>query len=180
MPSIFNSQSNLKKYFIISILLCTTLVFSKNNCKNLKPQIYYFISPTCPICIHYIPFLKQIDSLDSVYYTESFCVIPGNYYSEKELENYTSNTTFKKQNIIFDQKYKLVKKLKVTVTPQVICIVNDSIKYSGKIDNAYINIGVLNKQKPIKEYIIPLLDSIHNKIQIQYHSTKPIGCIIKN
>lgn len=164
-------------FVIVFILLSNNIkAKTKSNSNNNKIQVFFFFSTTCPLCKYFTKELNQINELYGTK-TKMTIVFPGKY-KVKEIKKY--NATFDiNMNFHIDSKLKMSQKLNATVTPQVIVTRNDTILYSGLINNSYLNIVNLNVNKA-ENYLANALDTIIvlNK-KIINCKTEPIGCLIK-
>lgn len=144
-----------------------------------KISVYAFVAEECPISIFMAPSLKSVSDL----YTGRV-----NFYLVFPFSTSTSQTAaaFKARNHLtqfttrVDQDRRLTKKLKATVTPEVIIVGKDeTILYQGRINDAYAQPG---KRKHIytNNDLAVALENIVNGRAMPKPWKSPVGCYITN
>ncbi len=146
--------------------------------KNSKAIIYVFLVPDCPFSQFYTMALNQVYS---TYYLKGFQfygIVPGNLYSLTEIDSFKNNFHFIPE-ILIDKKYKLTKKYKVSVVPQVVVTDLKGVElYSGKIDDQAIQAGQ-KKYQPTQYYLLDALKNISEGKPISVKKTRAVGCFIE-
>lgn len=164
MEKLFNG---LSKYIVF--IFC--FVFLSGFPQEGSKKVVLFFSTDCPICINYINKINIIDSVCKVKNIDFLIILPKDF-NKKDAKKF--NKKYKQKfNFQFDKQNQLVQKYKAQITPEVFYIMNDSIKYSGAIDNWYIDIG--KRRSIITENY--LLDAI-NLMSYKYQKIKAVGCFI--
>jgi hypothetical protein len=142
-------------------------------------KIVYFLSPDCPVCLHYSSKINQI--FDSTQYlgilTEA--IYPGKFDSAEKLNEIIDSLKLKFNGFFTDPDNELVEKYTAVVTPQVFLLdSNDKVIYSGRIDNRVIKTGVsslsadsLDLENAIKSYL--------SGRPVSPKTTQPFGCFIE-
>lgn len=164
MEKLFNV---LSKYIVFIFCFVFISGFSQEGSK----KVVLFYSTDCPICINYINKINSIDSICRAKNIEFLIVLPKNY-NKKDAKRF--NKKYKQNfDFWFDKQNQLVEKYRAHITPEVFYILNDSIRYSGAIDNWYMDIG--KRRSIITENY--LLDAI-NLMSYKYQKIKAVGCFI--
>lgn len=143
-----------------------------------KARVYFFLSPECPLCQSYSLTIQQLYAEFSKQGIEMVGIVPGTDFSTATIAAY-----HKRYNIPItlytDEQLVLVKKYKVTITPEVIVLdQNNKVVYQGRIDNWAYELG--KKRKVITEHNLKdALTSIVKQKPIIVAKTKAIGCFIE-
>jgi thiol-disulfide isomerase/thioredoxin len=167
-----------KYLLLILFFICTNLLFSKSKSQafddnNNEYSLIIFFSNSCPICQYYT---KVLNELKIEYPEIKFnLVFPGNF-SKKTIRKFKVDYAIT-QNIIIDKKYRIVKKYKATITPQVFLIKNNEVIYEGLIDDSFYEIG-RRKQTGINYYLQDALHQLKQNKIIITPKTQAIGCLI--
>lgn len=135
-----------------------------------------FLATDCPISQKYIGELKHIDSL---FHTKISIkgVIPGNVKQE-EIDQFISEYQINFP-VVTDTEYKLVKKYRATITPEVF-LINDRnhIYYQGAIDNWFFDLGKY-RQHITEHYLIDAIKAVLEGQSPVVKKTESVGCPIQ-
>ncbi len=143
-----------------------------------KARVYFFLSPECPLCQSYSLTIRELFTEFSKQGIEMVGIVPGTDFSAATIAAYQ-----KRYNVPIplytDEQLVLVKKYKVTITPEVIVLdKNNKVVYQGRIDNWAYELG--KKRKVITEHNLKdALTSIVKQKPIIVAKTKAIGCFIE-
>lgn len=151
--------------------------------KNVKlnqtsAKVLLFLSPECPLCQIYT---LTINNLQAEYQTkgiEFLGIVSGYTYSQKEIDRYQLKYKIQIPILLDTTKY-YAHKYKASITPQAIIIdKNDSLVYTGRIDNWAYALG--KKRKTITEHSLKnALDDLVNQRPIKIPQTIAIGCFLE-
>ncbi len=149
-----------------------------SSIKKNKVTVFYFLSPTCPLSENYT---LQINELNERYRDSSihfFAVIPGEDYTQKELDIYL-DTYLLTIPVLLDSHKDLTKKLGATITPETFLLDNsEKVIYSGKIDNWIVKLG--QKRSVVTEfYLQDAIDAILSQKPIPVKKIQAVGCFIE-
>ncbi len=141
-----------------------------------KPILYLFLSDECVITQFYVPTLNDIsakygDEVDMV------AIFPNFSSKPKKIEAF-----YDKYQLTIPHKtdyYKeLSRSLGATVTPEAILLDTvGKIRYQGRIDNSYVQIGKRRRVTSTQE-LSDALSSLISDIKIEIPQTEAIGCFI--
>lgn len=174
-------------------LLCFTLLFCNvtaqstfelKNCRNNSAcrvdidsgiQVFVFLSPECPLCQKYPLTLNKLYQATKGY-SEWRAIVPGKNYSSKEVNDFCAEFGLEVP-VYIDKAYKLTKRLKASITPQVVVLKNSKVQYTGKIDDWPIELG---KMRPVvrNKYLEEALNAVLTGESPDSDYTEPIGCFI--
>jgi len=169
--------SHLKAQFIFSNDTINNTEIHRND-SSIKANVYFFLSPECPLCRSYT---STINELYSRYQTKGFNfigVITGTQFSTYCIEEF-KNRYHLKPTIIIDANKKITNQLKATITPEVVVVgTNGYTLYSGRIDDWAYALG--KKRKHITDHsLVNALEDILNERIIKNPKTIAIGCYIE-
>lgn len=141
-------------------------------------SVYFFLSPECPLCQSYALTIQQLFAEFSKQGIEMIGIIPGTDFSAATIADYQKRYHIPIP-LYTDEQLVLVKKYKVTITPEVIVLdKNNKVVYQGRIDNWAYALG--KKRKVITEHNLKdALTSIIKHKPIVVAKTKAIGCFIE-
>lgn len=141
-----------------------------------QTEVLILLSPECPIS-------QQITgTLNAVFgrYGKN-CrfrgVVPGKLYSPAEVAAFTRKYELQFP-VVIDSDYSITEKLNGTITPEVFVLRNDTLLYSGAIDNSYRAPGKKNA-RTTRVYLHEVLDSVVNNKMPSTSRTTPIGCLVE-
>ena len=135
---------------------------------------FLFFSPECPVCIHSVPELLQIDSI----HQSMVFVYPGNYFDAQQLLQFHQEHRIKAPAVI-DTANVLVELLDAVVMPQAIVADSEGVVvYSGAIDDRSPALGE-RRQVVTQRYLGAVLDSLASGGKIPFASTPVHGCYIE-
>lgn len=135
--------------------------------------IYTTFSNDCPICLKYLPTLREIaknlpDSID-------FKLVK---VSTDEVWDFEWNGNLDQQTIL-DSEGKWCKKLDLNVYPETIILRSDGQKiYQGSIDDRAVAIGNM-RRTALKHYLIDALESVKKGESPKVKQTTAVGCYIE-
>lgn len=153
-------------------------IFPLKNLKENEVSVVIFLSPECPLCLHYTLPLKDLENSFAGGNVKFYGVFPGKDYDAGTIKDYAARyqLTFP---LLLDPDYKLTRSLKATVTPEVF-VLDSALKtqYSGAIDNEFVSVG--KKRKVVTDhYLMNALVNVLNKQPLKITKTTAIGCIME-
>lgn len=146
--------------------------------QNNVASVFVFLSPDCPLSQKYTRPLKRISEKYQKNHIVFYSVFPGNFYSEKEINDFLMKYELN-FSLIFDTNKQLTNKLGATVTPEIFLVDScGKIIYSGAVDNWYEEIG--KKREVITQnYLQNAIEAFLKKEPVKIPQTKAVGCIIE-
>jgi peroxiredoxin len=162
-----------------SITLQTTnkKAFPLSELTSSKIKVFYFLSPECPSCRGYSLTMRNLFNQYLSQNIQFIGVVPGTDFTNEEIDDYKKTYQIPFE-IYKDEKKELVKMLHATVTPEAFLIVNDEVKYHGKIDNWVVSPAV-KRQVVTEHYLDNALQSVIKNKEIKTKATDPVGCFIE-
>ena len=153
-------------------------VFLSPEVGDLKPALFIFLSPECPLCQNYSLVLNKIyrEYGEKVRF---YGIIPGKTYTAETIKGFA-----KKYKIVFplfiDRALSLSHYLKATTTPEVILLNNNNeLLYKGAIDDWFLDIGK-QRTRTTKDFLRDALDQQLGGKTVALKRTKAIGCYIND
>ena len=139
--------------------------------------VYLFLSPHCPISNYYLPVLNRFYETYQGYGIEFVGIVSSQIASQEEIEAHRQRYAVRFP-IVCDSQNKLSRQWGATNTPQAIVVDdNQSIIYSGRIDDLYADIG--QKRLYATQYELDeVLKSLATGGIITVSHTQPVGCMI--
>lgn len=151
---------------------------SQNTPKSKKGQVYFFLSPECPLCISYVPILNSLYDWNKQNEITCTAIVSGIGFDKKTIENYCSNYNLKLP-LKVDSAYRISKRYHASVTPEVVFTdENDKLLYKGKIDNWVVAPGK-KRARATEFYLKDAITHYLNNDSIIIKSTPAIGCFIE-
>lgn len=142
-----------------------------------KGMVLIFLAPDCPLSQYYTLPLRNLFNEYSKHVAFTG-IIPGMDSGLEELAQYKKRYLIPFE-LLFDEKLKLTRKLKATITPEVFLLdENTEVIYSGAIDDAAVDLTV-KRQIVRNHYLKDALDDLVNHKPVKVNRTKAIGCIIE-
>ena len=142
-----------------------------------KAYVLMFFVPDCPFAANYTqPYKKLARQFSNLPF---YMVLSGEYYSEKEIEN------FKKQyalpfEIILDKDFTLAKKMRATHSPHFYLIdENQQVLYNGRLDDWAQDLGVKRQRDKVANYLQDAILAYQNNTQLKTKQTKAVGCVLE-
>lgn len=164
--------------------LLLVLVFSviRSTClaQDNIVDVYIFISADCPVCQKYMNTVNALGkkAVCGNLRVNVLAVFPS---SEKgrEIRAFKKEYSVAKQiEVVRDKGGKLVKQFRARVTPEVFVVFNDSVRYSGAIDNWFFELG--NSRTIVTErYVEWAIEAICKDVPIVTTRVEPIGCLLE-
>jgi hypothetical protein len=142
-----------------------------------KDVAIIFFNDECPVCRYYA---SQLNGLDSVSQSDNIplvCVFSG-LYSPKQIRKFIKKYRIKIP-VFRDPSYDFAKALGAKITPEIFLInlENDSILYKGKINDAFVSLGV-RKSNIVSNYFLDAIREYVNGSTISIPETLAIGCML--
>jgi hypothetical protein len=169
------SAQNISKLHLTSLngkrVLVSDLVKEKKNIAIV------FFNDECPVCRFYASELNGLDSVcrsNNIYFV---CVFSG-IYTSKQIRKFIK--MFKLNIPVFrDPDYSVAKAAGARVTPEIFLMnpENDKILYKGKIDDAFVSLGV-RKSNVVSNYFFDAVRDYVSGSAISIPETMAIGCML--
>lgn len=146
--------------------------------KKNHTNVFYFISPECPLCINYAKDIREIQEQYGNDSTEFIGVLTGNDFTAQDMLNYLEEYDLD-LTVIMDPNFRLVQYFRATITPEVYVVDKKSnVLYTGKIDNWAVSLGQ-HRQVVTEFYLKDALTDIAQGNPVRLAQTEPVGCFIE-
>lgn len=159
----------------------TTATGEKLSMRSLKKNawnVFYFISPECPLCVNYAKDFREIQEQFNSDSIQFIGVVSGEDYTDQDVVDYLEEyqLTFP---VIMDPNFRLVQYFGATITPEVYVVnANAEVQYTGKIDNWAVSLGQ-HRQVVTEFYLKDALSDLTVGKPIRISKTEPVGCYIE-
>jgi hypothetical protein len=143
-----------------------------------KATVFIFTSTDCPISNRYAPELRRIVA-QFADKGVAFRLVYPNPTDEKTAirEHMTSFGLAGTVEPLRDPHQALVKRLHATVTPEAAVVVNGVVKYRGRIDDRYVELG-LERPAPTTHDLADALAAVLSGRSVDRPVTQAVGCFI--
>ncbi len=146
--------------------------------KKNHTNVFYFISPVCPLCVNYAKDIREIEEQFGNDSTDFIGVVSGSDYTNQDVLDYLHEYDLD-LTVIMDPNFRLVQYFKATITPEVYVVDNKSnVLYTGKIDNWAVSLGH-HRQVVTEFYLKDALNDISAGENVRLAQTEPVGCFIE-
>jgi thiol-disulfide isomerase/thioredoxin len=143
-------------------------------------DVFYFLSPDCPLCQGYVPLLKKMNEQYGPRQFAFYAVFPGTLYSKQEVASFLDTYQLNSLSVVCDTALLLTRCLDATITPEVIVTdTSGQLIYKGRIDDQAWEIGQkkgLASTHELEE-VLALMAAGKNPA---FRQTEAAGCIIEN
>lgn len=141
-----------------------------------QTEVLILLSPECPISQQITGVLNDVFGRYGKNCTFRG-IVPGKLYSPAEVAIFVGKYELHFP-VVIDSNYSITEKLNGTITPEVFVLRNDTLLYSGAIDNSYRAPGKKNA-RTTRVYLREVLDSVVNNKMPSTSRTTPIGCLVE-
>lgn len=158
---------------ILTIISCQRDQVLDNNSSTIKVSV--FLSENCPVAQYMtMPLINCFEafSSDSVVFVAYF---PNLLSNAESISNFSNKYSIP-FDCIDDNNGEMVSLLGATVYSEVFVEYNNTLIYSGMVDNSYTEIGQWGP--PDNNYLYNVLDQLLTGNDLGFSSTTAIGCII--
>ena len=146
------------------------------SAKGTSATVFVFFSSTCPICRLYTKTLREtIDSFARQ--GIKLCLIfPGQFFSKREIRKFQKEYNLT-ASAILDADMKIAQLFDARVTPEAFVEDSTGLRYRGKIDNWFEDIG---KHRTVitQHNLADALTAILSGKKIAIENTEAVGCFI--
>jgi len=146
--------------------------------KKNRVNVFYFISPECPLCVNYAKDIREIGNEHGSDSVAFIGVVSGEDYTNQDVVEYLEEYELTLP-VIMDPKFRLVQYFDATITPEVFVVnANSEVLYTGKIDNWAVSLGQ-HRQVVTEFYLKDALSDLSAGKPIRISRTEPVGCFIE-
>ena len=141
----------------------------------LTLTVFFFTTSDCPISNRYAP---EIQRLAAAYGDNAKFVLVYPVASDTEDVITAHRKKFGYSlEYVRDNDQKLVKRIGVTVTPEVAVMKDDTVLYRGRIDDRYVELG-RERPKPTTHDLEDALKAAIAGKPVARRQTQAVGCIL--
>ena len=158
------------------ILLLVCFVYGYNGMAQSKPEVYIFLAEKCPISIYMVNPLQQVLTKHNST-TNFFAVFPMRNSSLETATAFLSEQNLDALVPILDTDQSIARKYNAKITPEVIVVMNDEIKYRGRISDAYRAPGKMKHGRRSND-LLTVLDALELDSNSTFENQKAVGCFI--
>ncbi len=163
--------------FLVLTIDCLSQSGVSRNSTTEVITVTVFLSLDCPISQKYV---TELNAIFEKYERSGFrwkFIVPG-WVKKREIKRFVKEYKTRFPMSLDKDKPTLSAHLGASVTPEVFVQKNDSVAYSGAIDNWFYELGRYRRQTT-ENYLIDALESILKNQEPKIKRTTPIGCPIQ-
>jgi len=144
-----------------------------------RPVVTFFIASDCPISNAYAPEISRICRAYADKGVACTLAYEDTTIASGALEQHRSEYQLLGVTATWDKDRKLANGAQVTITPTaVITDSRGSIRYQGRIDNLYVNVG-RTRQQVTNHDLANALDAVLAGKPVRQPRTEALGCYIE-
>jgi hypothetical protein len=145
-----------------------------------KAQVLFFLSSECPISRFYA---RQIQRICRDYAGKGVAcglVYEDQHVGVAELRTHLDEFGYRGFRAAMDSTGAIAKRAGASVTPQAVLLDRQgSIRYRGRIDNFYADLGKPRRQATVHD-LQDALDAVLSGREVLHPETEAVGCYITN
>ena len=154
---------------LLPVALAALVGCSTGAASAPKPVCHIFVMTDCPIANQFAPEIRRIVE---AYPQVEFRIV---YEDGGDVERHAREYGF--PSALRDGDHTLARLLGATTTPEAIVTVDGAVKYRGRIDDRYYDLGKWRFQ-PTTRDLRDALDDVLAGRAVRIAETKAIGCTI--
>jgi thiol-disulfide isomerase/thioredoxin len=147
-------------------------------------SVIFFIATDCPISNWYAPTIQQVcreygsRGVDCALVYEDIDLGAAPAALDADVRTHLREYRYGSMTATVDRTRAVAKRAKATITPQVVLVDRDgAIRYRGRIDNAYADLGK-PRQHVTSHDLRASLDAVLAGRDVPTPGTEPLGCYI--
>lgn len=145
---------------------------------GVKAIVFLFTSTDCPISNRYAPEVQRLAALFSPKGVAFRLVYPNPAEKAGAIRAHMSAFAYDEPIQAFrDPRQALAKFLNATVTPEVAVVAGERVRYRGRIDDRYVDLG-LDRPSPTTHDLADALTAVLAGRAVAHPTTQAVGCSI--
>jgi thiol-disulfide isomerase/thioredoxin len=144
----------------------------------VKPRVFVFLSPECPLCQNYTSLLNKLNT-EYAGRIELYGIIPGKTYSRAVIAAFAKKYKVN-YPLLIDESLAFSKYLQAEITPEAVFLdAGNLLVYRGALDNWLSDLG--KRRATVTETF--LLDAVDRNLRQQpvaRKRNKAVGCLIND
>jgi len=158
--------------------LFLALMFAIVPLSSAEPiSVLVFTTTDCPISSRYAPEIQRL-AAKFAGKAKFVLVYPVAADSPQVIREHHKKFGYSLESIR-DTRHQLVKQTGVTVTPEVAVMTGDRVRYRGRIDDRYIELGK-DRPQPTQRDLEDALDALITGKPVAQRETRAVGCILSD
>jgi hypothetical protein len=142
-----------------------------------RATVFLFTSTECPISNRYAPELRHIVAAFGPRGVAFRLVYPDPSDGKVEIRQHMEAFGLGAVEALRDPRHALVKRVKASVTPEAAVVVDGVLKYRGRIDDRYVELG-LERPAPTTHDLADALTAVLAGRPVDPPTTQAVGCFI--
>jgi hypothetical protein len=143
-----------------------------------RATVFLFTSTECPISNRYAPELRRIVGAFAARGVAFRLVYPDPSDGQTQIrEHMTAFGLAGTVEALRDPRHALVKRVKASVTPEAAVVVDGVLKYRGRIDDRYVELGI-ERPAPTTHDLADALTAVLAGRPVDPPTTQAVGCFI--
>ena len=143
-----------------------------------KAIVFIFTSTDCPISNRYAPEVRRIVTAFAANGVVFRLVYPNPAEEPAAIHEHMSAFGYGGAiDALRDPRHALVKHVGATVTPEAVVVVDRRVRYRGRIDDRYVELG-LERPAPTTHDLADALSAVIAGREVPHPTTQAVGCFI--
>jgi hypothetical protein len=168
---------------LLAALAVTVQTLGGQSIDALQPPpgtraiVYIFTSTDCPVSNRYAPEVRRIEQTFGDRGVLFRLVYPSRSETDAAVREHMAAFAYGKLEAVRDPALALVTFTGATITPEVAVVVDRQVRYRGRIDDRFVELGV-ERPKPTVHDLYDALTSILEGRPVTWARTQAVGCYI--
>jgi hypothetical protein len=145
---------------------------------GMKATVFIFTSTDCPISNRYAPEVRRIVTAFATNGVVFRLVYPNPAEEPAAIREHMAAFGYAGAiDALRDPEHALVKHVNATVTPEAVVVVDRRVRYRGRIDDRYVELG-LERPSPTTHDLADALTAVLAGRAVPHETTQAVGCFI--
>jgi hypothetical protein len=144
---------------------------------GIKATVFVFTSTECPISNRYAPELRRIVASFGPRAVAFRLVYPDPADGSTKIREHVTAFGLGTVEALRDPRHALVKRIHASVTPEAAVVVAGVVKYRGRIDDRYVELGI-ERPAPTTHDLADALTAVLAGRPVDPPTTQAVGCFI--
>jgi AhpC/TSA family protein len=143
-----------------------------------RARVLFFLSAECPISRTYAPQIQAMCSSYSRRGVSCALVFEDTHLSPTEVRKHLEEFGYRGLLAALDVRAAIARQMGATITPQAVVLdPHATIRYRGRIDNLYADLGKLRRLATVRD-LRDALDALLANRPVAHPETQAVGCYI--
>jgi hypothetical protein len=144
---------------------------------GVKAIVLVFTSTDCPVSNRYAPEVQRIVAAFSPRGVAFRLVYPNPAEDATAIRKHMAEFSYTGVEGLRDPTQALARHVGATITPEAVVVVGGSVRYRGRIDDRYVELGV-ERPAPATHDLADALTAVLSGRTVAHPTTQAVGCYI--